>query len=88
MEVKKELGILVHERPPASPDLNPIENLWRIMKQRIKARPHFRGTYSAMCKAVQEEWDRLKPSDWNALIDSMSERLKECRERHGMQTKW
>jgi len=88
VEVKKELGIPVHKRPPASPDLNPIENVWRIMKQHIKARPHFPGTYSVICKAVQEEWDRLKPSDWNPLIDSMLERLMEFRALHGMQTKW
>jgi transposase len=88
VDVKRDLGIPLHKRPPSSPDLNPIENVWRIMKQRIKARAHFPGTYAEMCKAVQEEWDRLKPSDWNPLIDSMVERVKECEKRKGMQTRW
>ena len=60
-EQKKELGISRHDRPAQSPDLNPIENVWRIMKQYIKARAYFPGTVHQMRKAVQEEWDRLRP---------------------------
>jgi hypothetical protein len=26
--------------PPSSPDFNPIDKVWRILKQRIKHRPH------------------------------------------------
>ncbi|RPB00147.1 hypothetical protein L873DRAFT_1805586 [Choiromyces venosus 120613-1] len=58
------------------------------MKQCINNRHHFPRTYDEMSQAVQEEWDNLKPSDWNPLIDSMFKRLKECRERQGMQTRW
>lgn len=41
--IKQELGVPLHWRPASSPDLNPIEHIWRIMKQRIKARLHFPG---------------------------------------------
>jgi transposase len=44
VEVKKILDIPLHSRPAQSPDLNPIENVWRIMKQRIKARSQFPNT--------------------------------------------
>jgi len=60
--VKSDLGIPLHPRPAASPDLNPIEDVWPIMKQRIKARDRFPGTVQEMCKAVQEEWDELEPN--------------------------
>jgi hypothetical protein len=88
MEVKATLGIPLHPRPPCSPDLNPIENVWRIMKQRIKARRDFPNTVAKMRIAVQEEWDRLEPRDWNGLIDSMPDRICQVQQRMGMQTQY
>ena len=45
VENKKRLGIRTHPHPPSSPDLNPIEKVWRIIiKQRIKSRKCFPGT--------------------------------------------
>lgn len=88
VEVKKSLGIPLHPRPPSSPDLNPIGNVWKIMKQRIKARDTFHNTVEKMRKAVQEEWDRLEPTDWNGLIDSMPDRIRQVNERKGMQTQY
>jgi transposase len=88
VEVKATLGILVHPQPACSPDLNPIENVWRIMKQRIKARRDFPNTVAKMRIAVQEEWDRLEPRDWNGLIESMPDRIHQVKERLGMQTQY
>jgi transposase len=68
VEAKRILGIPLHERPPNSPDLNPIENVWRLMKQRIKARASCPSTLEGMKVAVQEEWDKLEPADWNKYI--------------------
>ncbi|RPA91817.1 hypothetical protein L873DRAFT_1818711 [Choiromyces venosus 120613-1] len=58
------------------------------MKQCINTQHHLPGAYDEMSQAVQEEWDNLKQSDWNPLLDSMFKRLKECRKRQGMQTRW
>ncbi|RPA80282.1 hypothetical protein BJ508DRAFT_210455, partial [Ascobolus immersus RN42] len=74
--------------PSYSPDLNPIENVWRIMKQRIKARLRFPGTLEEMKEAVKEEWDKLTPEDWNKHIDNMPERLKSVKERKGLATEY
>lgn len=60
---KRELGIILHSRPASSLDLNSIESLWIIMKQRIRARPVFPGTRDSMIEAIKEEWDRLQPDD-------------------------
>jgi transposase len=63
--------------PSQSPDLNLIENLWRVMKVRISARRHHIKTESEMRAALQEEWDRLKPNLLYKLVASMPNRIKE-----------
>lgn len=55
VRVKKSLGIPLHSRPPSSPDLNPMENVWRVINQRMKARDNFSTTVEKLKEAVQEE---------------------------------
>lgn len=72
--------------PPQSPDLNPIENLWRIIKNRINQRdPPIRSKLDLQ-KALQEEWDRLTPADFDHLIISMQKRVAECIKARGGST--
>jgi hypothetical protein len=75
VEAKRVLEIPLHEGPSSSPDLNPIENVWRILKQRIKQRSRFPSTLSEMKQAVQEGWDTLQASDFNKYIDSILGRI-------------
>jgi transposase len=87
--VQGSVGVLeipLHERPSPSPDLNLIENVWRILKQSIKQRSRLPSTLSEMKQAGQEEWDKLQPSDFNKYIDSMPERIDQLRQRKSMQT--
>ena len=88
VELKQQLGIPLHKRPASSPDLNPIENLWRTMKSRIKAYPVFPGTLATLKAAIQAEWDRLEPNDWNKLIDSMPDRIMELKQKRGLSTSY
>jgi transposase len=46
---------LVH--PPQSPDLNPIEGIWNIVKQRLCRRIF--DSKEQMKEALQEEWDKI-----------------------------
>jgi hypothetical protein len=48
----------------------------------------FAETVAEMRVAVQEEWDRLTPKDFNKFIDSMPARIKECKERKGLSTSY
>jgi hypothetical protein len=48
VEAKRVLEIPLRGRPSSSPDLDPIKNAWRILKQCIKKRSRFPSTLSGM----------------------------------------
>ncbi len=55
-EAKRMLNIPIHNRPASSPDFNPIGDIWKILKQRIKARLVFPNTLEKMEAVLFEEW--------------------------------
>ena len=60
--------------PAQSPDLNPIENLWSIMKKTVNAvYPHARSP-QAMEFILESIWREFTPETINKLIDSMPKR--------------
>ena len=61
---KQAVGIPLHEGPSTPPDL---EILNRV-EQHIKAHPRISATVADMRVAVQEDWVRLQPVDFNKYI--------------------
>ena len=72
----EDLGLEVLDWPPQSPDLNPIEELWRVLKLRL-------GNYKTMPAGVEELWERIQ-KEWQeiptslvvTLIESMPARIR------------
>lgn len=69
--------------PPYSPDLNPIENLWKLLKERIHLKnPKLRtlgNTQEALeelIKAAVEVWEDFAEETLNHLIDTMPDRIE------------
>lgn len=74
--------------PAQSPDLNPIENLWAILKRRL-------NRYDTPPKGILELWSRVEetfPSitvdDCKRLIESMPRRIAAVLKSKGKWTKW
>jgi transposase len=72
--------------PANSPDLNPIENLWRKLKYRV-GRRFPRNEIQCRCY-LKEEWDRLNVEDFQHYIKSMPERIQAVIDAKGGHTKW
>ena len=69
------------EWPAASPDLNPIENVWQVMKDRVeKLQPHQIADWRA---TFLETWAGLSQNYIDNLVTSMPHRIEQCIERQG-----
>ena len=74
-------NIRVLKWPSRSPDLNPIENLWRLMKDELE-RETERSIDDSMSK-IEEIWERIVPRNLESLIGSMNRRLQKCIDANG-----
>ena len=63
-------NVTVMDLPPQSPDLNPIENVWKSLGECFKARNP--KTAEQLWNALQEEWNKITGQDINKLISSCS----------------
>ena len=84
-----ERGISPIEWPPYSPDLNPIENVWNLMKNYIQAKyPDLGGgrqrSQDQLREIVKEAWDQaVNEHDLEVLIDSMPRRMRAVFDANG-----
>ena len=69
--------------PSQSPDLNPIENVWAYLRNRLDERESDVSTLSDLERVLKEEWYGLTPEYLNNLVGSMSKRCQSIVEHHG-----
>ena len=70
--------------PPYSPDLNPIENLWTDVQNRMQGKPA--STRDELEESLQEAWAETKPEYCEKLARSMPTRIAAVIERQGAYT--
>ncbi len=79
-------SVTVLEWPSQSPDLNPIEHLWRDLKMAVHQRlPSNLTELERICK---EEWQRIPKSRCEKLVASFPKRLMAVLNRKGASTKY
>jgi transposase len=81
----KNNGIKLMKWPAHSPDLNPIEHLWDILKRKVRALPQARNT-NELWERVQDAWNSITAGECKNLVDSMPRRLAALRKAKGGST--
>jgi hypothetical protein len=56
---KLQRGILTYEHPANSPDLNPIEGIWNIIKQRVRQYLDTIQSITDFKAALQAQWKKV-----------------------------
>jgi hypothetical protein len=88
-------GIDIMDWPPYSPDLNPTENLWALLKAQmyilhpeLVGAPNNVETLDLLIRCAIDTWNRQGEELLNRLIDTMVNRVKAVIEAKGWYTKY
>ena len=73
--------------PANSPDLNPIENLWAIVSQKVYKTHRF-SSKPELFAALQREWAAVDPALLQKLYDSIPNRCREVIKNRGWPTRY
>jgi len=78
---KKNNDVYKIDWPSMSPDLAPIENVWQLLKMKIRKKNL--STYQSLVSAIKREWKSLPRELAVKLVHSMNNRISEVIESHG-----
>jgi transposase len=87
-QARSRLGITNLNHPPSSPDLNPLEPLWLVLKTRVANIPGSGNSLDALWSAIQQVWDELTEDDIRKHTGQMDARVAAVKAAKGWQTKF
>ena len=79
-------GVRVIKWPANSPDLNPIEHLWMMVKQKLAGKRF--DSKNELWEAVKEAWRNVTLDKLIALVNSMPNRINSVIRARGGYTKY
>ena len=86
MESKQREGKLkfhVLPWPSQSPDLNPIENLWKLLKDALNRRADRPSNLDDLLQFIKEEWEQIPEDYLRNIVESMPKRMQEVIKNKG-----
>jgi transposase len=84
----EEQGIPLLDWPAQSPDLNPIEHLWNLLKRDINGYEMPASGVWELWERAEVEWGKIRPEECQKLIESMPRRLEAVIKAKGGHTKY
>lgn len=91
-EAWKELGCQMFSIPARSPDLNPIENIFHLVRQELAndalVQEIYKENYEDFCKRVANTISNFSVEVIDRTIDSMKDRLRRVIQTKGERTKY
>ena len=87
-QAREQLGIHNLPHPPSSPDLNPIEPLWNVLKHRIGKIPGSYRSLDTLWEAAQKVWREFTEDDIRQHTSKMVDRVAAVRAAKGWHTKF
>jgi len=78
--------VSVMDWPAQSPDVNPIEKVWKLLGERTKARNS--GNLQDFWTALQDEWTKITQEKCSHLVKSCSRRCQAVIDSKGYHTKY
>jgi hypothetical protein len=76
------------EWPSRSPDLNPVENVWGLMVEKIRSWNMVPRNREELWRAIQQEWIELNEEHVRNAVESMNRRLINVIEINGATIKY
>ena len=83
-----ESGLHVLQWPAQSPDLNPIENLWAIVKRDLQKQENPPKNLAELERRVEIAWNTISKTTIRNLINSMPRRVRAVIAANGGPTKY
>ena len=81
-----EHGIRGFKWPPSSPDLNPIEKVWRWMKEELKKLPFVPTTIEQLKREIQRLWDQVDSRDFRQYTERLTCKIEDVISVRGLAT--
>ncbi|EIN08094.1 hypothetical protein PUNSTDRAFT_19762, partial [Punctularia strigosozonata HHB-11173 SS5] len=87
-QARSQLGIKSLPHPASSPDLNPIEPIWLLLKSCVADIQGSSRSIEALQSAVREAWDGISDKDVERHTSQMDARVEAVKKARGWHTKF
>ncbi len=74
--------------PAQSPDMNPIENAWAMLKRNLREQNRYPTSKDSLVERLSEVWNSVLNSYFETIIASMTSRVKALEKAKGLATKY